>query len=374
MAWKIVRRGDKWRARYEDDTGREVARHFERKTDAQRWLDEQTAKLVTGQYIDPARARTTLATFYADWGQRQQWAGGTRKAMNLAMADCTFTTVPMDRLRLSHAEQWVKSMTTRGLAPGTVRTRVNNVHGVVRGAIRDRYMALDPMDSLKLPRRRRAEVAMRLPSAQEVAAVLAVADPTTRLMVLLAVGAGLRIGELCGLHVADVNFLRRTIQVRRQLQRAGGGAVEVLPPKYGSERDVYVPDELLAEVSAYITAHRASGEPTRWLFVGPSGEPLHQNTGGDRWRRACRMAGVSGVKLHDLRHHFASGLIAQGVDVVAVQRALGHQTATVTLNTYAHLWPNAEDRTRTASRTLLTAISNAMIIPEGDAQRTEGPF
>jgi len=50
-----------------------------------------------------------------------------------------------------------------------------------------------------------------------------------------------------------------------------------------------------------------------------------------------------------LRHYFASGLVAAGCDVVTVQRAMGHASATTTLSTYAHLWPTAEDKTRTAA-------------------------
>ncbi len=65
--------------------------------------------------------------------------------------------------------------------------------------------------------------------------------------------------------------------------------------------------------------------------------------------------GLSGIKLHDLRHFYASGLIAAGCDVVTVQRALGHAKATTTLNTYAHLWPTAEDRTRRAAESIMSA-------------------
>jgi integrase len=66
--------------------------------------------------------------------------------------------------------------------------------------------------------------------------------------------------------------------------------------------------------------------------------------------KTLRTAGVSGIKLHDLRHFYASALIAAGCDVVTVQRALGHSSASTTLNTYSHLWPTAEDRTRKAQR------------------------
>lgn len=57
--------------------------------------------------------------------------------------------------------------------------------------------------------------------------------------------------------------------------------------------------------------------------------------------------------LHDLRHFYASGLIAAGCDVVTVQRAPGHASATITLNTDSHLWPTAEDRTRSAAADLM---------------------
>jgi integrase len=56
-----------------------------------------------------------------------------------------------------------------------------------------------------------------------------------------------------------------------------------------------------------------------------------------------------------VRHFYASGLIASGCDVVTVQRALGHASANTTLATYSHLWPDADDRTRTAAAHLMTA-------------------
>jgi integrase len=68
-----------------------------------------------------------------------------------------------------------------------------------------------------------------------------------------------------------------------------------------------------------------------------------------------------------LRHYFASGLIAAGCDVVTVQRALGHRTASVTLNTYSHLWPSAEDRTRAAAASVLAEALGA-----ADSARTSG--
>jgi integrase len=74
-------------------------------------------------------------------------------------------------------------------------------------------------------------------------------------------------------------------------------------------------------------------------------KPVHAAAVGRAWRSARSAAKVD-CKLHDLRHFYASGLIASGCDVVTVQRALGHADATMTLSTYSHLWPDASDRVR----------------------------
>lgn len=103
---------------------------------------------------------------------------------------------------------------------------------------------------------------------------------------------------------------------------------------------------------SHVEAHLPDGDRERWFFPTPAGTPPHQNTVGHQWRKALSATGLAGLRLHDLRLFFASWLIASGRDVVTVQRALGHATATTTLNTYSHLWPTAEDRTRRAAEQL----------------------
>ncbi|HLM07327.1 MAG TPA: tyrosine-type recombinase/integrase [Blastococcus sp.] len=125
--------------------------------------------------------------------------------------------------------------------------------------------------------------------------------------------------------------------------------MELRAPKYGSERQVYLASSLVDLIARHVAAHCPEGA---WLFTGDAGRPLHQNAVGHRWRTTLAAAGLSGVKLHDLRHFYASGLIASGCEVVTVQRALRHASATTTLNTYSHLWPTAGDRTRRAAEEL----------------------
>lgn len=108
-------------------------------------------------------------------------------------------------------------------------------------------------------------------------------------------------------------------------------------------------------LDAHIAGYLPDGDRDRWFFPTPAGAPPHQNTVGHLRRRAQAGAGLTGIRLHDLRHFSASGLIVSGCDVVTVQRALGHASATTTLNSYSHLWPYADDRTRAATDSLMTA-------------------
>jgi len=361
MAGNIAKRANgKWRARYRDEAGNERARHFDRKIDAQRWLDNVTASVVAGTYADPTAGKVTFAAFFGEWSARQVWAPGTVLAMSLAARSVPFGGQPMKLIRRSDVEAWIKSMDTAGLAPGTIKTRYVNVRSVFRAALKDRIIGSDPTDGVRLPRGRRADAAMSIPTPEEVGQLLAVADNRFQTFIAVCAFAGLRLGEAAAVQVGDINFLGKSLTVRRQVQRVNGGTVDVRAPKYGSERVVYLADTLVDLLAHHIATFGTHG-PLQWLFAGEGDNPPHQNTVGYWWRKTLRDAGLSGIKLHGLRHFYASGLIAAGCDVVTVQRSLGHSKATTTLNTYAHLWPTAEDRTRKAAESIMAASMRGLL-------------
>ena len=78
-------------------------------------------------------------------------------------------------------------------------------------------------------------------------------------------------------------------------------------------------------------------------------------------------AGVRDNQRRRHTHFYASGLIANGCDVVTVQRALGHSNATTTLSTYSHLWPTAEERVSKA----VSALMKSSVENLADSVRTE---
>lgn len=360
--------GKRWRARYVDDDGSEHAKGFTRKFDAQGWLDNIVTTQLTGSYVDPRLGKSTFASFYSEWSIRQVWVSGTRHAMDLAAGSVTFGDVALAELRPSHIEAWVKSMQDRELEPTTIRTRFTNVRNVIRAAVRDRFMPHDVSGRVKLPRRRKAAAAMIVPTASEVGAAVRASRPEFAAFITVCAFAGLRRGEASALRVGDIDFLRKEIRVSRQVQWTDGH-MEIRPPKYGSERTVYIPDGLITMLAEHVRLYRPGDDPDRWLFPGSrdANLPAHAATVARSWRIVRDKVDIP-YRLHDLRHFYASGLIRAGCDVVTVQRALGHSSAAITLTTYSHLWPDANDRTRKAAGELLDqSLGDA-----ADALRTEG--
>lgn len=375
MGW-VWKERQSWRGSYRDEAGKQHTKSFKRQVDAKRWVATEESKVVRGDWIDPAAGKVTFAAFYADWAPRQVWLSSTRENADLATSGVTFGDMPLRSIRRSHVEAWVKNMSAR-LAPTTIDTRFAIVRGVFRAAVADLLIASDPTVGVVLPRKRKAEAAMSIPTSADVAKVLRAAEPERRpksrpgftAYVALCAFAGLRRGEALGVQVGDIDFLGRTLRVARQLQRAkppdieggkdldeaaGGITVIIRTPKYESERTIYLPDEVVTILSEHVRLHTPDGDPSRWLF-DEDGKPWHDNLVDYRWRSTRTDAGVS-YKLHELRHYFASGLIAAGCDVVTVQRAMGHSSATTTLSTYAHLWPTAEDKTRAAASEMASAV------------------
>ena len=352
----IARRSDgHWRARYRDEEGREHARHFDRKIDAQRYLDEVTAAVVTGQYVDPRSGRTTVEEYATRWQSvqvgREATARLTDNALRLHILP-RMGTRAMASIRPSDVQALVKSLSETH-SPGTVRNVYERLARLFAAAVDDRVVALSPCQRIRLPRPSDEEVAP--PTAEDVQRLIDAAPEHYRAAVVVLVGSGLRIGELLGLRIEDVDFLRRTLTVERQRLQSGA----IGPVKSArSVRTVPLAEVVLAELAAHL--QRLHGgqapEPSAWLWLDDRARPLDYIRWKDAWERIRRDT-LSAFSTHDLRHFYASALIAGGASVKQVQTLLGHSSAVITLRTYAHLWPGDDDRARGIIDEVLSDIS-----------------
>lgn len=283
----ITRRGNSWRARYRNpETGQRHERSFAKQVDAVKWRRQQLDSPDRGRWVDPQAGKVSFLRYFESWERDQVWTDGTRRAMSLAVRSASFAEMDLRKIRPSHVEAWVKSMTVSSpersapLAPGTIKTRFVNVRSVFRAAVRDGMIATDPTGRVRLPRQREREAAMAIPTPETVRQILEAADPRFRAFVGLCAFSGLRLGEAAALQVTDVDFPRREIHVRRQVQRVNGGEVEIRLPKYNSERTVHAAQALID----MLAEHVALGLTNEWLFEGNAKLPPHQNTIVHRWR------------------------------------------------------------------------------------------
>jgi integrase len=360
-------KGMRYRVRWTLPGGAERSRSFPsgKKTLAQNFKTKVEADLLRGTYTDPRAGRITLREYVtSEWLPQQKKAGPlTREAterrwrlhIEPQLGDKMLAAITVSAVR-----GWLAGLDA---APGTVRVLMALLSSILASAAEDGRIVSNPMHarSVKGPAPDKRKV---VPWAgEQVAAARAAMPARWAAMVDVGAGLGLRIGEVRGLAVADIDFLRRRVHVRRQVQRVGGRLV-LAPPKGGKERHVPLPDSVAVALAEHIRQFPPrevalpwrvpSGKPVTaaLLFAMPSGRPVEPNSwNATAWHRAVEAAGLAPGRdngFHVLRHTYASLLLAGGVDVRTVSEALGHHDPGFTLRTYAHLMPDAGEKIRAA--------------------------
>lgn len=355
MASISRRSNGSWLARYREvPGGPQTTRSFARKIDAQRWLDETTASIVTGAYVAPGAGRVTLREYAEHWRSIQSHRPTTAEQVEGTLRRHVYPALgekPLERILPSDVQALVKRLGVN-LSPATVTVVHRILSGVLKAAVADRRIATNPCAGTRLPKVAKARVTPM--SVEQVDAIVEAAPPHLRAMLVLAAGTGVRQGEAFGLTVDRVDFLRRTVTIDRQLVATAGHAPNFGPTKTAaSNRTIPLPRVVVEALAAHLAAFPPGEDGL--LFTGASGQRLRRSAFGETWRRACEQAGVVGFTMHDLRHFYASLLIRYGESVKTVQARLGHASASETLDTYSHLWPDSDDRTREAVDAVLGA-------------------
>jgi integrase len=252
----------------------------------------------------------------------------------------------------------VKAWTAKLRTDGRADSYVYRVHGrlaqVFSDAAHDGIIARSPCSRRTSPGqgKQRPYVA----TTEQVWQLYDAFPKCMRSAVLLGAFAGLRSAEACGLRVVDVDFMRGIINPAVQYRDK---PLKTETP----QTPIPIPATLAAELSAQVASWPA---PT--ILTNESGGPLSP-TSLEVALRAAR-AKVPGLapnfRYQDLRHYFASLLIASSTDVKVVQARLRHASAKTTLDTYGHLWPDSDDSTRAAIDAVLTARAESL----ADSMRT----
>lgn len=357
----IAKRDDgRWRARYRDDAGKEHSRHFARRVDAQRWLDTVAASRVRGDYVDPKTAKATVddwcATWLAGYGSRRPRT--IRQAeVHLKLIRAAFGPMPLNSLRPSHVKAWTAKLKAEGRADSYVYALHSRLSQILSDAVHDGVIARNPCSRRTSPRTgsQRPYVA----TTEQIWALHDAAPIALSASILLGSFVGLRLAEAAALQPDNVDFLRGIVSPVVQWPAD--------PLKSETSRTpVPIPRELAELLSSALAANRGVGFSLD-EYCRPASPWTIQRA---MTRARTKVDGLpANFRFQDLRHYFASLLIADGLDVKVVQARLRHASAKTTLDVYGHLWPDRDEVSRAA---VASAIRTRAEVP-ADFLRTTTP-
>jgi integrase len=333
---------------------------FRTKRECQAALNEAIMALQTGTYV--AASRRTVRSFLLD-----EWLPDREPPKLRATTYANYETqirthvlpalggVELQRLSPAQLNAFYRALLaggrrrdSQGLAPKTVKNIHAIVHRALKDAVRWGYVARNVADAVDPPRGRSPE--MRVWTPDQLRGFLAHVR-TDRLYAvwLLVATTGMRRGELAGLRWADVDLDGSRVSPRRP-RVVVNYAVEVSEPKTAKGRRALALDAVtvaaLREHKARQAEERAmvgaGWQDTGLVFTRPDGAPIHPDLISDWFERLARTAGLPKIRLHDVRHSYASAALAAGIPAKVISERLGHATIQITLDTYSHVLPGLD--------------------------------
>lgn len=395
----------KYRAKWRDPSGRQRSKNFATKRAARDFLAEIQRAVISGQYVDPHSGRTSFAVHAMAWldnrNTEDTTAARDRSVMKIHVLP-QWGDWPLGKIDHAAVQAWVTDL-GRVRSADVVAKCYQLTSAVLRSAVRNQLIAFNPCDGVRLPRRRKRDNDERIIDRQEVMTRLLPAAPDRyRAIIATAAGTGLRWGEAAGL-CADALDLERGILrvIRTVVEVSGRTAFKLYPKSDAGRRTIPLPDWLIP----ILREHTARYQPGRAGLIFPNqvGMPLRRTLfrsrvwrptlvkagllgfvteleavtdSGDRYRaiwttdtgdtatatfrtyaqavkHVARHAGQA-LRFHDLRHSYATWLVDDEVPPNMVQRVMGHEHVSTTLQLYVRRTEH-HDRIRQALNTTIVA-------------------
>lgn len=337
--------------------GQEQKRGFKNKTEARAAMRKRLVELESGQLT--VNANLTVAEYLTFWLSQIKRDVGERsfasyeRTLRLQIIP-QLGSVRLEQLNTLAIDSAYTRMLETGQSVDQVRTAHKRFKSALRRAVIWKLITHNPADPAKAPRPQRQsqdpdDRHVRALTDSEVRQLLAALEGPAWLPSVIALGTGLRRGEVLGLRWQDVDFAAETISVRQTVEPRAvkGGGLIIGPPKTDcSIRSFQAPELLLTQ----LREHRARQSARRLLLGGEwegeyvlcydGGRPINPETLTKWFRKARQAAELSpDIRFHDLRHTYATNALRDGVNITTVSKRLGHSNVSITLDVYSHAMP-----------------------------------
>jgi integrase len=337
-------------------TGRKLKRekHCATRKEAEQALAQMVAEQARGLLMDPSRL--TTRDFALEYLRRLEREGLRPNSIRLAQGELAYALPslkdpkahdPLGRMRLQevkpvHVRAAVDRVIEAGYAPRTVARVLMRLKALFREALRLELVARNPAEAIQV-RLPKGEKAARALEPEEVARLLEAAEASRSrdmaLLLRLMLETGLRRGEALALQWGDVDLERGEVRVWRAWAKVGGKGAFTPLKTPTAKRVVPLPLGLLRRLKARKEEllERLNPEEVDGLHLVGGVKPVDPDAFNHYLRRLAERAGLGRVRVHDLRHTWATLALSRGIPLEVVSERLGHASPTITLNVYRHL-------------------------------------
>ena len=334
---KLYGKGMQWRARYVDSSGQEHTKRFRLKSEANQWLKEVTRGGL--DIAPPVTGAWTVEQQYNEWIRRAHIAETTRSTRVHTWRRHVaprWGEMVVTKIDPPGVKAWVADLKDGDAGVPTIENALGVLRMVLEDAVSDKRLIRNPCDGVKAPKRgpskkRRRECYLSHEQVEQLACAVGADGTAVRFLAY----TGLRWSEFAALSVGAIDLKRRRLDVDRKVAEASGKLTWGAPKDY-ERRSVPFPAFLVDELRERMVGKA----PSDLVFTAPEGGVLRHSTWRPRTFAKARdsIDGFPKITPHDLRHTCASLVVSAGGNVLALARMLGHEDASMTLNTYADLF------------------------------------
>jgi len=340
--------------------GRRTSRKVGSEKAAREAAKKIEARLTLGEAFLPEKKPLvpTLADYYERFKSRYMKTAIKESSYVVYESAFRVQTLPeLGRLRLDQIdrermEDFIAVLMEKDLAKDYIRVILGSLRVLINDSIEKGIITNNPVKGLsKLYRQAPVRHGEIEPLTEEESLLFLKTtlewEPEHYPMFLTSLHTGLRSGEVIAMQWSDIDWSGKFIEVRRQVVRT---KVTTLKTKNGRRR-VDLSDDLLETLAALKRKRqeealkRGSNEISEWVWANEKGQRIDiNNVKVKSFKRVLRKAGLRDIRYHDLRHTYASQLLAQGEPVTYVSQQLGHANPQITLKVYARWIPNKSQR------------------------------
>jgi integrase len=335
---------------------------YETKKECQAALNDALTALRIGTFVESSK-RTVARYLLDEWLPAMQpprvrpstWLSYQRNLERHVIP--ALGEIELQRLTPAHLTRFYRTLLTGGRLDGRgglSAKSVKNIHGALHPALKDAvrwgYVARNVADAADPPKVVTPEMQVWTP-AQIRTFLTHVRDDRLYAAWMLFATTGMRRGEVAGLRWVDVDLAAGRVTPRKPRVEVNY-KVHVSEPKTAKGKRSLALDPTTA---AALREHRARQAEER-LIVGPGwqdsglvftwgdGRPLHPERFSRWFERLAREAGLPKIRLHDVRHSYATAALAAGVPAKVISERLGHANIAITMDTYSHVLPGMDER------------------------------